>query len=47
MSVGCEVNSLDAAINLKQKAVKLIVLACWLDSADTSRVEQEEKAGSC
>jgi hypothetical protein len=46
---------LNAAINLKQEAVRLTVLACGLDSADTSRssvslvelVKQEEKAGSC
>ncbi|MFM6037493.1 MAG: zinc ribbon domain-containing protein, partial [Sphaerospermopsis kisseleviana] len=28
---------LNAAINLKQEAVRLIVLACGLDSADTTR----------
>jgi putative transposase len=38
---------LNAAINLKQEAVRLTVLACGLDSADTSREKQEEKAGSC
>ncbi|GAX35957.1 RNA-guided endonuclease InsQ/TnpB family protein [Nodularia sp. NIES-3585] len=38
---------LNAAINLKQEAVRLTVLACGLDSADTSRVKQEEKAGIC
>ncbi|MBE9238622.1 transposase, partial [Anabaena aphanizomenioides LEGE 00250] len=38
---------LNAAINLKQEAVRLIVLACGLDSADTSRVKQEEKANFC
>ncbi|TAF07915.1 MAG: transposase, partial [Nostocales cyanobacterium] len=37
----------NAAINLKQEAVRLTVLVCGLDSADTSRVKQEEKAGSC
>ncbi len=35
---------LNAAINLKKEAVRLIVLACGLDSADTARVKQEEKA---
>jgi putative transposase len=40
-------------MNLKQEAVRLTVpvrrggLACGLDSADTARVKQEEKAGSC
>ena len=38
---------LNAAINLKQEAVRLTVLACGLDSADTSRVKQEEKADFC
>jgi putative transposase len=38
---------LNAAMNLQQEAVRLTVLACGLDSADTSRVKQEEKAGSC
>ncbi|WP_277877122.1 zinc ribbon domain-containing protein [Sphaerospermopsis sp. FACHB-1094] len=38
---------LNAAINLKQEAVRLIVLACGLDSADTARVKQEEKANFC
>ncbi|BAZ80099.1 transposase, IS607 family protein [Sphaerospermopsis kisseleviana NIES-73] len=38
---------LNAAINLKQEAVRLIVLACGLDSADTARVKQEEKADFC
>ncbi|MBK1990014.1 transposase [Sphaerospermopsis aphanizomenoides BCCUSP55] len=45
----------NAAINLKQEAVRLTVLACGLDSADTSRrsvsavelVKQEGKAGYC
>jgi putative transposase len=37
----------NAAINLKQEAVRLTVLACGLDSADTFRMKQEEKAGSC
>jgi putative transposase len=37
----------NAAINLNKKAVRLTVLACELDSADTSRVKQEEKAGYC
>ncbi|MFO0052365.1 MAG: zinc ribbon domain-containing protein [Dolichospermum sp.] len=37
----------NAAINLKQEAVRLIVLACGLDSADTARVKQEEKANFC
>lgn len=36
-----------AAINLKQEAVRLTVLACGLDSADTSRMKQEEKADFC
>lgn len=35
---------LNAAINLKQEAARLVVLACGLDSADTSRWKQEEKA---
>jgi putative transposase len=38
---------LNAAINLKQEAVRLTVLACGLDSADTSRMKQEEKAVIC
>jgi putative transposase len=46
---------LNAAMNLKQEVVRLTVLACGLDSADTSRssvsvvelMKQEEKAGSC
>lgn len=38
---------LNAAINLKQEAVRLTVLACGLNSADTSRKKQEEKAGFC
>ena len=29
---------LNAAINLKQEAVRLTVLACGLDSADTNRM---------
>ncbi len=37
----------NAAINLKQEAVRLTVLACGLDSADTFRMKQEEKAGIC
>jgi putative transposase len=37
----------NAAINLEKEAVRLTVLACGLDSADTSRMKQEEKAGSC
>jgi len=37
----------NAAINLKQEAVRLTVLACGLDSADTSRMKQEEKADFC
>ncbi len=36
----------NAAINLEKEAVRLTVLACGLDSADTSRMNQEEKAGS-
>ncbi|GAX38649.1 RNA-guided endonuclease InsQ/TnpB family protein [Nodularia sp. NIES-3585] len=35
---------LNAAHNLSQEAVRLTVLACGLDSADTSRMKQEEKA---
>jgi putative transposase len=47
-SCGFEIDrDLNAAINLKQKAVRLIVLACGLDSADTARVKQEEKANFC
>jgi putative transposase len=38
---------LNAAINLRQKAARLVVLACRLDSADTSRWKQEEKADIC
>ncbi len=38
---------LNAAINLKQEAARLVVLACGLDSADTSRWKQEEKADNC
>ncbi|WP_414553171.1 RNA-guided endonuclease InsQ/TnpB family protein [Anabaena sp. CCY 0017] len=37
----------NAAINLEKEAVRLTVLACGLDSADTNRMKQEEKAGSC
>jgi putative transposase len=37
----------NAAINLEKEAVRLTVLACGLDSADTSRVKQEEKADFC
>ncbi|MDJ0677906.1 MAG: transposase [Calothrix sp. MO_167.B42] len=37
----------NAAINLRQEAVRLTVLACGLDSADTSRWKQEEKAHIC
>ncbi|QSV54589.1 MAG: IS200/IS605 family element transposase accessory protein TnpB [Dolichospermum sp. UKL201] len=37
----------NAAINLEKEAVRLTVLACGLDSADTFRMKQEEKAGSC
>jgi len=37
----------NAAINLKKEAVRLTVLACGLDSADTSRMKQEEKANFC
>jgi putative transposase len=33
---------LNAAVNINQEAVRLTVLACGLDSADTSRVKQEE-----
>ncbi|MFM5981686.1 MAG: RNA-guided endonuclease InsQ/TnpB family protein [Sphaerospermopsis kisseleviana] len=47
-SCGFEIDrDLNAAINLKQEAVRLIVLACELDSADTARVKQEEKANFC
>jgi putative transposase len=38
---------LNAAMNLKKEAVRLIVLACGLDSADTARVKQAEKADFC
>ncbi|MCV3215700.1 transposase [Plectonema radiosum NIES-515] len=38
---------LNAAINLSQEAARLVVLACGLDSADTSRWKQEEKADNC
>nr|WP_241993587.1 transposase [Trichormus variabilis] len=38
---------LNAARNLSQEAVRLTVLACRLDSADTTRMKQEEKAGNC
>ncbi len=34
----------NAAINLKKEAVRLTVLACGLDSADTARVKQEKRA---
>ena len=37
---------LNASINL-EKAVSSTVLACGLDSADTSRVKQEEKNREC
>jgi putative transposase len=37
----------NAAINLEKEAVRLTVLACGLDSADTSRMKQEEKADFC
>ncbi|MFM7363129.1 MAG: zinc ribbon domain-containing protein [Cuspidothrix sp.] len=33
----------NAGTNLKIEAVRLTVLACGLDSANTSRVKQEEK----
>ena len=33
--------------NLSQEAARLVVLACGLDSAYTSRLKQEENAGSC
>ncbi|GCL42693.1 hypothetical protein PN480_13680 [Dolichospermum circinale CS-1225] len=36
-----------AAINLEKEAVRLTVLACGLDSADTSRMKQEEKTDYC
>jgi putative transposase len=35
----------NAAMNLKQEAVRLTVLACGLDSADTSRVKHRRKSG--
>ncbi len=38
---------LNAAMNFKQKAVRLTVSACGLDSADTSKMKQEEKSGFC
>jgi putative transposase len=38
---------LNAAINLSQEAARLVVLACGLDSADTSRWKQEEKVDNC
>ncbi len=38
---------LNAAINLSQEAARLVVLACGLDSADTSRMKQEENEGIC
>ncbi|NET59012.1 MAG: transposase, partial [Symploca sp. SIO2E6] len=45
---GVEIDrDVNAAINLKKEAVRLTVLACGLDSADTSRMKQEEKAGYC
>ena len=45
---GFECNrDLNAAINLRKEAVRLTVLACGLDSADTSRLKQEEKADIC
>ncbi|XHR83998.1 MAG: RNA-guided endonuclease InsQ/TnpB family protein [Gloeotrichia echinulata GP01] len=45
---GFECNrDLNAAINLRKEAVRLTVLACGLDSADTSRSKQEEKADIC
>lgn len=37
---------LNAAINL-EKAARLVVSACGLDSADTSRLKQEENASNC
>ena len=37
---------LNASINL-EKAVSSTVLACGLDSADTSRVKQEENVSNC
>lgn len=38
---------LNAAVNLGQEAARLVVLACGLDSADTSRWKQEENASIC
>ncbi|WP_414583031.1 RNA-guided endonuclease InsQ/TnpB family protein [Scytonema sp. PCC 10023] len=38
---------LNAAVNLSKEATRLVVLACGLDSADTSSMKQEEKAGNC
>ena len=38
---------LNAAINLKKEAVRLTVLACGLDSADTFRKKQEENVSIC
>ncbi|MGM3307756.1 RNA-guided endonuclease InsQ/TnpB family protein [Anabaena sp. WFMT] len=38
---------LNAAINLRQEAARLVVLVCGLDCADTSRMKQEEKADIC
>ncbi|MDB9448143.1 transposase, partial [Anabaena sp. CS-542/02] len=35
---------LNAVMNLKQEAVRLTVLACELDSADTSRVKHRKKS---
>lgn len=37
----------NAADNFSQEAVKLTVWACGLDSAETSRMKQEEKASNC
>jgi putative transposase len=37
----------NAAIKCEKEAVRLTVLACGLDSADTFRMKQEKKAGSC
>ncbi|MBD2690889.1 RNA-guided endonuclease InsQ/TnpB family protein [Anabaena catenula] len=38
---------LNAALNISNEAVRLTVLACGLDSADTNRMKQEEKADNC
>jgi transposase len=35
---------LNAAMKLKKEAVRLIVLACGLDSADTARVKHRRKS---